>query len=304
MSSWTWVWAGYALPEEQEPASIIDTVAKFQPFDSGRHVPHASPLLYVRPHDLQPAPAVVRGPPPYYYLEMLPALCLCTPRRSSSCLFSCPQSMSFECSGSPGLPPKLARTTALVAVNSSIICSSSSENHLGTMNIRSGIRRMISTGKLMAARVCETATHDATPAICRAMKRKTLRRRTVSNLSPGWMKRCSDWRCLNLASMPLDSMEPHLSEEARKRLARQKARGQASAGEGGDLTPTTKKTPANKAVGMVWSTTRRGPVMVPMRARPMRKWEMRCSTTAFARVKGSRISFSPSAVRMVFTSVS
>ena len=57
-----------------------------------------------------------------------------------------------------------------------------------------------------------------------------------------------------------------------------------------DPQPTMKKTPANTAAGMVCRTIRRGPVMVPIMARPIRKWEMRCSTTAVAVMMGWRIS--------------
>jgi hypothetical protein len=73
----------------------------------------------------------------------------------------------------------------------------------------------------------------------------------------------------------------------------------------GERTPTTKKTPANRAAGMVCKTLRRGPVMVPIKASPMTKCEMRCSTTAVARTMPRRISVSsPSDVGITFSSVS
>ena len=56
------------------------------------------------------------------------------------------------------------------------------------------------------------------------------------------------------------------------------------------LTPTTKKTPANTAAGMMCSTVSSGPVMVPQIAMPMRKWLTRCSTTAVAWTTGFLIS--------------
>ena len=70
-------------------------------------------------------------------------------------------------------------------------------------------------------------------------------------------------------------------------------------------TPTTKNTPAKTATGMVCRTTRSGPVMVPIRPRPMKKWEMRCSTTARGFTIGRRISApSPSSVLIIERSVS
>lgn len=57
-----------------------------------------------------------------------------------------------------------------------------------------------------------------------------------------------------------------------------------------DPQPTMKKTPANTAAGMVCRTIRRGPVMVPIMARPIRKWEMRCSITAVGVMMGRQIS--------------
>jgi len=67
--------------------------------------------------------------------------------------------------------------------------------------------------------------------------------------------------------MPLDSMEPQ---------------------------PTMKKTPLRTARGIVPKTMRRGRVIVPMMARPMRKWEIRCSVTwvaiVFFRVMESPVS--------------
>ena len=66
------------------------------------------------------------------------------------------------------------------------------------------------------------------------------------------------------------------------------------------LTPTTKKTPANTAVGMRWSTISNGPVIVPMIASPMKKCDTRCSTTVTAVTIGLLISVSsPSSVRMI-----
>lgn len=56
---------------------------------------------------------------------------------------------------------------------------------------------------------------------------------------------------------------------------------------------------------MVCSTVSSGPVMVPISARPIKKWETRCSTTAVALTTGRRISVpAPSAVGMIFSSVS
>lgn len=57
-----------------------------------------------------------------------------------------------------------------------------------------------------------------------------------------------------------------------------------------DPQPTMKKTPANTAEGMVWRTISKGPVMVPIMARPIRKCEMRCSITAVRVVIGWRSS--------------
>ena len=68
------------------------------------------------------------------------------------------------------------------------------------------------------------------------------------------------------------------------------------------LTPTTKKTPANKASGIRFRTTSRGPVMVPMIARPIRKWETRCSTTRSATRSCCRIS-ARSAVLIILSSL-
>lgn len=70
-------------------------------------------------------------------------------------------------------------------------------------------------------------------------------------------------------------------------------------------TPTTKNTPAKTALGIVWRTMRIGPVIEPMIARPIRKCEIRCSTTAVALTTGRRISVpSPSSVEMMRRSVS
>ena len=46
--------------------------------------------------------------------------------------------------------------------------------------------------------------------------------------------------------------------------------------------PTTKKTPLNIARGIKPSTTRRGPVIVPIIAKPIIKCERRCSATLSA----------------------
>lgn len=61
----------------------------------------------------------------------------------------------------------------------------------------------------------------------------------------------------------------------------------------GELTPTTKNTPANTAAGMVCSTASSGPVMVPINNNPIRKCVTLCSTTAFARTTGVLISPGP-----------
>lgn len=57
-----------------------------------------------------------------------------------------------------------------------------------------------------------------------------------------------------------------------------------------DPQPTMKKTPANTAAGIVCRTVSRGPVMVPIMARPIRKWEMRCSITVVGVMMGRRSS--------------
>lgn len=94
--------------------------------------------------------------------------------------------------------------------------------------------------------------------------------------------------------MLLDSIEPHLKKHHLVEMDRHGAR------QGGTHTPTTKKTPANTAAGIVWRTANKGPVIVPMSPRPIRKCVTRCSTTAVAVTMGRRISvYSPSDVEMI-----
>ena len=121
------------------------------------------------------------------------------------------------------------------------------------------------------------ATLESTPKACQNRYNPILERRTVISGSVGWIKRGSRTSHTSLWRMPLDSMEPH---------------------------PTTKKTPAKIDLGMVESTVRRGPVMVPMIARPMTKWETRCSTTEVATMYGSTCSLSSYESRFNFVSYS
>lgn len=71
---------------------------------------------------------------------------------------------------------------------------------------------------------------------------------------------------------------------------------------GVERTPTTKNTPAKRDRGMVCRTMRSGPVIVPSIARPIRKCEMRCSTTLVAIICCSLIS-SPPSVLTTFNSL-
>ena len=96
------------------------------------------------------------------YRWMLPARCLGTPNRRSLHFRSRPEPSMVACSGSAGIPPRLARTILFVAVKSSSTWSSSNENHLGMAKILNGMSNMMSTGNPIAAMVCEMATHTAT----------------------------------------------------------------------------------------------------------------------------------------------
>ncbi len=78
--------------------------------------------------------------------------------------------------------------------------------------------------------------------------------------------------------------------------------GAAGSYEGVERTPTTKNTPAKRDRGMVCRTMRSGPVIVPSIARPIKKCEMRCSTTLEAIICCSLIS-SPSSVLTIFNSL-
>lgn len=149
------------------------------------------------------------------YICRLPARCLATPCRSSLRLRSSPQSSSLVSSGSAGLPPKLARTILFVAVNSSNICSSLRLNHLGTNKILNGMRMIISTGKPIAASVCDIATQAATTKNCIPIYSMILRLRTSKIGSSRCTKRRSACRKINFCRIPFDSIEPHCASLVR-----------------------------------------------------------------------------------------
>lgn len=111
-----------------------------------------------------------------------------------------------------GVPPKLTSTVGLFAVISSNTHSSYSWNQNGMRKRRSGISAIMSTGKPIAAMVCEMATVQETPRICRPMKRIILLRGTVLRGSWGERKRRSEFKYQNFFKIPLDSMEPHCDE--------------------------------------------------------------------------------------------
>jgi hypothetical protein len=151
---------------------------------------------------------------------MLPARCLvalggllCDPELSTFSISPCSSSrippLILLFFIPPGVPPKLTSTAGLSAVSASRTPSSCSENHLGMQKVRKGIRAIMSTGKPIAAMVCEMATVQATPRIWRPMKRPIFLRGTVLRGSCGSRKRLSDTRYRTLANIPLASIEPH-----------------------------------------------------------------------------------------------
>jgi hypothetical protein len=77
------------------------------------------------------------------------------------------------------VPPNLISTVGLSAVSVSSTLNSCTENHFGIKNVRSGISAIISTGKPIAAIVCEMAIVHATPKIWSPMKRMVCLRGTV-----------------------------------------------------------------------------------------------------------------------------
>jgi hypothetical protein len=80
---------------------------------------------------------------------------------------------------------------------------------LGSSQTRSGMSAVMSTGKPIAAMVCEIATVAATATSWIVMNR-TILRRGMSRRGLLWeMKRGSERRKRALLRMPLDSMDPH-----------------------------------------------------------------------------------------------
>lgn len=119
-------------------------------------------------------------------------------------------------SGISGAPPRLASTTVLSAVMASMARSSAPLNQRGKSTQRKGISAMISTGKPIAAMVCEMATHAATPRICQPMYRQIFRRRTPRSGSLRAIKRFSEKRKTSLCVMPLPSIEPHCARHVNR----------------------------------------------------------------------------------------
>jgi hypothetical protein len=144
-------------------------------------------------------------------------------------------------------PPKLASTTSLSAVNASNTPSSLAVNILGTIFHLKIINVIISTGNPIVAIVWEIATVDSTPRPCQTLPeevkadpRGTYGEERAARLDEAGSRSRQTSRC----SMSFVSMEPQ---------------------------PTTKKTPTKMERGMMDRTTRRGPVIVPMMVRPMKK---------------------------------
>jgi hypothetical protein len=124
-------------------------------------------------------------------------------------------------------------------------------------------RRHHKRGKVpIAAIVCEIATQAVTGTTSQVIYNTIFSRLTLSSGSSLCTNRFSLRRKIIFFNIPFDSMDPQ---------------------------PTIKKMPANTAAGIVCKTISRGRVIVPIMARPMRKCEIRCSTTAVAFMVGRRI---------------
>jgi hypothetical protein len=159
------------------------------------------------------------------YRAILPARCLFALLSLSLdvtlprlCSISCPSLCNSLASSSPpsralfirlGVPPKLTNTAGLSAVSASRTSSSAALNHLGSSQTRSGMSAVMSTGKPIAAMVCEMATVAATATSWIVINRRILRRGMSRRGLLREMKRGSERRKRALLRMPLDSMEPH-----------------------------------------------------------------------------------------------